>query len=92
MQKYLSYFTKWEKALWLCSVGVIFVFFVLFDGEGWLNLIASLIGVTSLIFLAKGNPFGNVLMIVFRLRMPLMIWCLLLCGLWQQKRIPRIYP
>lgn len=67
MQKYLSYFTKWEKALWLCSVGVIFVFFVLFDGEGWLNLIASLIGVTSLIFLAKGNPFGNVLMIVFSL-------------------------
>jgi nicotinamide mononucleotide transporter PnuC len=30
-----------------------------------MKLIASLIGVTSLIFLAKGNPFGNVLMIIF---------------------------
>jgi nicotinamide mononucleotide transporter PnuC len=32
-----------------------------------MKLTASLIGVTSLIFLAKGNPFGNVLMIIFSL-------------------------
>ena len=65
MKKYLSYFTKWEKALWVSSVAVICIFYTLFDGLGWMKLIASLIGVTSLIFLAKGNPFGNVLMIIF---------------------------
>ena len=65
MKKYLSYFTKWEKALWVSSVAVICIFYAVFDGSGWMKLIASLIGVTSLIFLAKGNPFGNVLMIIF---------------------------
>ena len=30
-----------------------------------MTLIASLIGVTSLIFNAKGNPFGQVLMVIF---------------------------
>ncbi len=65
MKKYLLYFTKWEKALWVSSVAIICVFYAVFDGSGWMKLIASLIGVTSLIFLAKGNPFGNVLMIIF---------------------------
>lgn len=65
MKKYLSYFTKWEKALWVSSVAVICIFYAVFDGSGWMKLTASLIGVTSLIFLAKGNPFGNVLMIIF---------------------------
>lgn len=67
MKKYLSYFSKGEIALWACSVSVIVIFFAIFDGESWMKLIASLIGVTSLIFLAKGNPFGNVLMIIFSL-------------------------
>ena len=65
MKKYISYFTKGEIALWLSSVAIISIFFVIFDGESILKLVASLIGVTSLIFLAKGNPFGNVLMIIF---------------------------
>ena len=38
-----------------------------FDRENYLTLIASLIGVTSLIFNAKGNPIGQVLMVVFSL-------------------------
>ncbi len=65
MKKYISYFSKGEIALWICSVAVIGIFFAIFDGESWMKLVASLIGVTSLIFLAKGNPFGNVLMIIF---------------------------
>ena len=65
MKKYISYFTKGEIALWLSSVAIISIFFALFDGESIMRLVASLIGVTSLIFLAKGNPFGNVLMIIF---------------------------
>ncbi len=39
--------------------------FCIFDRVGYLTLAASLIGVTSLIFNAKGNPFGQVLMIAF---------------------------
>jgi len=36
-----------------------------FDRENFLTLVASLIGVTSLIFNAKGNPLGQFLMIIF---------------------------
>ncbi|MBS1363242.1 MAG: nicotinamide mononucleotide transporter [Bacilli bacterium] len=61
----LNYFTKVEILLWCISVMLIFVSFIIFDGESILTLIASLIGVTSLIFNAKGNPFGQFLMIIF---------------------------
>ncbi len=60
-----NYFTKLEKTLWLMSVMFIAISFLLFDRENFLTLLASLIGVTSLIFNAKGNPFGQLLMIVF---------------------------
>ncbi len=59
------YFSKGELALWGISVGLIVISFVLFDRENYLTLTASLIGTTSLIFNAKGNPFGQFLMIVF---------------------------
>ena len=61
------YFSKHEIILWACSVLFILAAFFLFDGKKYLTLAASLIGVTSLIFNAKGNPFGQVLMIVFSL-------------------------
>ena len=63
--KFLKSFTKFDIALFLCSVFVIVLSFILFDRENYLTLFASLIGVTSLIFNAKGNPFGQVLMIIF---------------------------
>ena len=65
MKKAINYFTKTELALWLGSVLLIITAFVLFDRESYLTLMASLIGVTSLIFAAKGNPVSQVLMIVF---------------------------
>lgn len=46
---------------------LILLSFVIFDRENSLTLLASLIGVTSLIFNAKGNPFGQFLMILFSL-------------------------
>ena len=61
------YFSKAEIALWVTSVILIIGSFCLFDRENVLTLLASLIGVTSLIFNAKGNPFGQVLMILFSL-------------------------
>ena len=62
-----SYFTPTEIALWSTSVLGIVLFFLLFDRENYTTLIASLIGVTSLIFNAKGNPIGQALMVVFSL-------------------------
>ena len=62
---WLSYFTKGEWALWMASAGMILISFFLFDRENPLTLIASLIGVTSLIFNAKGHPFGQLLMVAF---------------------------
>ena len=61
----LNYFSNGEKILWTVSVAIITVAFVEFDRANWLSYIASLIGVTSLLFAAKGNPLGMVLMIVF---------------------------
>lgn len=67
MKKMFLYFTKGELLLWFFSVATIVVSFCVFDRESFSTLIASLIGVTSLIFCAKGNPFGQVLMIIFGL-------------------------
>lgn len=60
-----NYFSKGEIALWSMSVLLICVSFAIFDKENHLTLTASLIGATSLIFNAKGNPFGQVLMVIF---------------------------
>ena len=65
LQRVKLYFSKLEIGLWCCSVLLIAVAFCLFDRENYLTLAASLIGVTSLIFNAKGNPFGQLLMVVF---------------------------
>lgn len=67
IRRFFDYFTVAEKLLWLFSVTVICVSYLLFASGGALNLAASLIGVTSLIFIAKGNPFGQILTIVFSL-------------------------
>ena len=61
----ISYFTRTEKILWCSSVLLITGSFLAFGGDGVLTLIASIIGVTSLIFAAKGNPVSPALMIVF---------------------------
>ena len=67
MKKLTTYFTKTELILWFGSMTLILVAFFLFDRESYLTLIASLIGVTSLIFAAKGNQVSHVLMILFRI-------------------------
>ncbi len=61
----LNYFSKGELLLCLSSVFAVVVSFCLFDRSNYLTLVASLIGVISLIFNAKGNPFGQFLMIIF---------------------------
>ena len=63
----MNYFTKTEKCIWIGSCVLVVLSFLIFDRGSYLNLIASLIGVTSLIYCAKGNPFGQVLIIMFSL-------------------------
>ena len=68
MKKYLTSFqtlTKFELGLWITSMVVSFLSFVLSGGADYLNLIASLIGVTALIFVAKGHVLGQLLTVVF---------------------------
>ena len=67
MKKLTTYFSKEELTLWGCSAGLILVSFFLFDRVNFMTLAASLIGTTSLIFNAKGNPIGQALMVVFSL-------------------------
>ncbi len=65
MGKLKKYFTKFEIGLWCSSVAFIILSFVLFDRDNYMTLVASLVGITSLIFCAKGNPFGQVMMVAF---------------------------
>lgn len=67
LKEKINYFSKTEKILWISSVAIILAVFLIFDRERYLTLAASLIGVTSLIFNAKGNPVGQILMIAFSL-------------------------
>ena len=65
MKKLITYFTKAELIIWCSSIVMILASFLISQDSGVLGLIASLIGVTALILCAKGNPIGQVFMIVF---------------------------
>ena len=67
MKKLTAYFSTGELALWGASSALILVSFLIFDRVNFMTLAASLIGTTSLIFNAKGNPIGQALMVVFSL-------------------------
>lgn len=57
--------SKFEFSLWIFSIVSITLPFVIFHSGNPLTLIASLIGVTALIFIAKGNVLGQVLTVIF---------------------------
>ena len=67
IKKIRYYFKTSEIILWSVSVILIIASFFAFKSNSYLTLAASLIGVTSLIFNAKGNPFGQFLMVIFSL-------------------------
>ncbi len=70
MKKHLSklnYFTKGEYCLWSVSILFIVLSFIIFDTNNYIVLFASIIGATSIILNAKGNPFGQLLMVLFSL-------------------------
>ena len=67
MKKLCMNFSREEWTLWSVSSLLIVASFLLFDRVNTMTLAASLIGTTSLIFNAKGNPIGQALMVVFSL-------------------------
>ena len=67
MKKLTKYFTKAELTLWGASTALILASFLAFDRANYMTLTASMVGATSLIFNAKGNPIGQALMILFSL-------------------------
>lgn len=65
MKKIINYFSLKEWIIYLSSVFTIIICFIIFKNNNYLNLIGTLIGVTSLIFIAKANPIGQILTIIF---------------------------
>lgn len=65
LKSLLKYFSPFEWALWGCSVFVILLSFLLSGDFYPVTLLASLVGVSALIFLAKGNVIGQFLIITF---------------------------
>lgn len=67
MKKILRYFTPFEWSLIAVSYAVILLTFLIFDRTNYFNFVSALIGIAALIFSAKGNPTGPLLMILFSL-------------------------
>ena len=57
--------SKKERIIWIGSLVIVFISNVLSGDLDRLTLLATMIGVTSLIFAAKGNVWAQILMIVF---------------------------
>ena len=65
--------TKFEWVLWILSLVVVGGGFLASSGD-ILTLTASLIGVTALIFVAKGDTWGQILTCVFALLYAVISW------------------
>ena len=59
------FLSKFEWTLWLLSLAVVTLSFFAGGQGGVLSLVASLLGVTALIFVAKGDVTGQALTVVF---------------------------
>ncbi len=57
--------TKFEFNLWIISIVVVCLSFILPEEKDYLTLISSLIGITALIYVAKGYVIGQVLSVIF---------------------------
>ncbi|MFI3168165.1 MAG: nicotinamide riboside transporter PnuC [Bacillota bacterium] len=63
--KVLAIFNKKDICLWAISVAVVTVAFLFGGDPDYMMLATSLLGVSALIFLAKGHYFGNVIIVIF---------------------------
>ncbi|MBQ2714473.1 MAG: nicotinamide mononucleotide transporter [Clostridia bacterium] len=63
--KFIGKLKTSEYVLWAISSLVVIISFFISNTGSWLNLVASLVGVAALIFIAKGYPICHVCFIVF---------------------------
>ena len=68
------FLTKFEWALWILSACVVTASFLIGGRGGVLSLVASLLGVTALIFVAKGDVTGQLLTVVFSILYAIVSW------------------
>lgn len=66
--------TKREWIIWIGSLAIVAFSNLLSNDIDWLTFAAALIGVTSLIFAAKGNVWAQILMIVFSILYGVISW------------------
>ena len=66
--------TRFEWGLWLTSLAVVAGTYLGFQAGDALSLLASLIGVTALIFVAKGHVLGQLLTMVFAVFYGVISW------------------
>ena len=57
--------SKGELLLWIISLITVTASFLFSPSKDFLTLTASLIGVTALIFIARGHVFGQILSVIF---------------------------
>ena len=57
--------TIFERVLYICSVSFVLLSFIISPEKSVLSLLASLVGVTALIFIAKGYVIGQIFIIIF---------------------------
>ena len=65
MNNPIKILSKHDQILWICSLLIVFISNISVPNFDPLTLAAALIGVTSLVFAAKGNVWAQILMIVF---------------------------
>lgn len=70
----LKSMSSFEKILWLVSVLAIIVSSLITGNKHLLTIIASLTGVTALIFVAKGNTIGQILTVFFSILYSIISW------------------
>ena len=70
----MKFLSPFEWALWIFSLLVITVSFFLGADRYPLTLVASLVGVSALIFIAKGNVIGQFLIIAFSILYGIISW------------------
>lgn len=63
--KFVGKLSKGEYILWALSALAVTISFLVSGAGSWLNLVASLVGVTALIFIARGYPICHVFFVIF---------------------------
>lgn len=74
MNNPIKNFSLKEWVIWLSSLSIVIISNMLSNEIDLLTLIAALVGVTSLIFAAKGNVWAQILMIIFCVLYGIISW------------------